>query len=186
MSNTALLLIDVQKGLDTPYFGRTQSNPDASNNIANILQHWRKLQLPVIHVQHCSIEPNSPLREGQAGNEIQDKAKPVEGEPVFKKSTNSAFIGTTLEHHLRSNQIDSLIIVGLTVEHCVSTTTRMAGNLGFDVTLINDATSANEHVDFSGDVIDAKMIHRVSIASMLGEFCNVLDTADLLAMQSFE
>lgn len=180
MSNTALLLIDVQKGLDTPHFGQTQSNPDASNNIAKILQHWRNLNQPVVHIQHCSVEPDSPLREGQPGNEIQDLAKPICGESLFKKSANSAFIGTELEAYLRSNHIDSLLVVGLTIEHCVSTSVRMAANLGFTVTLVNDATSANEQVALNGELVDAETVHRVNIACLLGEFCLVRNTDELL------
>ena len=136
MSKAALLSIDVQKGFDDPVWG-IRNNPDAEAKIALLISAWRKKRLPVIHIQHCSLEPDSPLRSESPGNEFKDETKPLPGEKVFAKSVNSAFIGTTLEEHLRDNHIESLVIAGLTTDHCISTTTRMAGNLGFDVTLIS-------------------------------------------------
>ena len=182
MDNTALLLIDVQKGLNEGYFAGERNNPQAVSNIAKLLQHWRGKQRPVIHVQHCSTEPESPLREGQPGNDFMEEAKPTDDEPVFKKNVNSAFIGTELEAYLRSAGIKSIVIVGLTTEHCVSTSTRMAGNLGFDVKLVSDATAANPHLGIDGNTIDAETIHQVNLASLNGEFCTVLTCDDVVAL----
>ncbi len=182
MDNTALLLIDVQKGLNESYFAGERNNPQAVANIGKLLQHWREKGRPVIHVKHCSTEPESPLREGQAGNDFLDEGKPIDGEPVFKKSVNSAFIGTELEPYLHSAGINALVIVGLTTEHCVSTTTRMAGNLGFNAKLVSDATAANPHMGMDGNTIDAETIHQVNLASLNGEFCTVLNCDDVLAL----
>jgi len=180
MKNTALLLIDVQKGLNESHFGGARNNPDAVNTISKLLTHWRAQQRPVIHIQHCSTEPQSPLRESEPGNDFMDEAMPIADEPVFKKSVNSAFIGTNLEAHLKQAGIKSLVIVGLTTEHCVSTSTRMAGNLGFDVMLVSDATAANPHKGIDGNMIDAQTIHDVNLASLNGEFCQVVMGSDLL------
>lgn len=126
--STALLLIDVQQGLDEPRWG-ARNNPDAEQRIADLLAAWRDASWPVIHVQHLSTEPDSPLRPDRPGNAFKPEALPIEGEPVFQKNVNSAFIGTNLETHLRDRGIDSLVIAGITTDHCVSSTTRMAGNL---------------------------------------------------------
>ena len=91
-----------------------------------------------IHIQHCSVEPGSPLSPEHPGCQFKPEAIPIEGEPVFKKTVNSAFIGTELESHLKDNGIEHIVIVGLTTDHCVSTTTRMAGNLGFKVLLVSE------------------------------------------------
>ena len=182
MDTTALLLIDVQKGLDESYFAGERNNPQAVSNIGKLLTHWRNQQRPVIHVQHCSTEPESPLREGQPGNAFMDEGMPIQGEPVFKKNVNSAFIGTGLEAYLRNAGIESLVIVGLTTEHCVSTSTRMAGNLGFNVKLVSDATAANPHEGIDGTTIDAETIHQVNLASLHGEFCTVLTCEDALSL----
>lgn len=176
---TALLVIDVQKGLDDPSLGR-RSNPDAEANIAQLLAAWRERDLPVVHVQHCSVEPNSPLRPELPGNDFKDEARPLPYEKRFTKTVNSAFIGTGLEEYLREQAITSLVIVGLTTDHCVSTSVRMADNLGFDVTLAGDATAAHERTSFDGNHYAADEIHQLSLVSLHGEFCTVRTTADIL------
>ncbi len=133
MENPALLLIDVQLGFDNPVWG-TRNNPTAEANIARLLATWRRQNLPVIHVRHASTEPNSPLRPDAPGFGFKPEAEPLPTEKQFQKTVNSAFIGTNLEAYLRTEGISALGIVGPTTDHCVSTSSRMAGNLGFDVT----------------------------------------------------
>lgn len=179
MNNTALLVIDVQKGLDNPALGE-RSNPQAEANIARLLAEWRQQNRPVIHVKHNSTNPNSKLRPELPGNAIKEEAKPLPDEPLFEKSVNSAFIGTHLEHYLREEEISDLVIVGLTAEHCVSTSVRMAANLGFDVTLVADATASHEKTGPDGTHFPADTIHTYSLATLEGEFCRVISTDELL------
>jgi len=180
MLKSALLLIDVQKGFDNLGWGQC-NNPDAESNIAALLVEWRKHDAPIIHVKHCSISPKSPLHPDQPGNAFKDVASPRSGEPEFTKTVNSAFIGTGLEEYLHEKGLDSLVIVGLTTDHCVSTSTRMAGNLGFDVTLVSDATATFERKDTSGAFISAEDMHRVNLASLNGEFCTVKTTQQVIS-----
>jgi len=179
MKNTALLVIDVQKGLDDPCWGE-RNNPEAECNIALLLSAWRTHGLPVIHIQHCSVSPGSPLRPELPGNAFKDEAQPLPGEKHFTKSVNSAFIGTGLESYLKEKDISSLVIVGLTTDHCVSSSTRMAANLGFDVTLVEDATAAFERRGHDGTLYSADDMHQINLASLNGEFCIVQSTGDLL------
>jgi nicotinamidase-related amidase len=174
----ALLLIDVQKGLDEPSWGR-RNNPDAEQQIGRLLAAWREAGWPVIHVQHMSQSPDSPLRPDAPGNAIKDVALPVEGEPLFQKRVNSGFIGTGLEAHLRAEGIRRLVIAGLTTDHCVSTTTRMAGNLGFEAVLVGDATATFERTGPDGTHYTAEQMHETALASLHGEFAEVT-TADRL------
>lgn len=180
MQDTALLLIDVQKGFEDPSWGR-RNNPDAEVNMARLLTAWRERGLPVIHVRHCSVEPASPLRPELAGNAFKDEVAPLPGEKEFSKTVNSAFIGTGLEQHLRERGIAALVIVGLTTDHCVSTTTRMAANLGFGVTLVGDAAAAFEREGPDGRTYPAEEIHTINLVSLNGEFCVVRTTAGVLA-----
>jgi nicotinamidase-related amidase len=179
MRKTALLVIDVQKGLDDPSLGR-RNNPDAEANIARLLAAWRERERPLIHIRHNSTEPNSPLRPELPGNAFKDEARPLPGEKQFTKTVNSAFIGTGLAEYLHEQGISSLVIVGLTTDHCVSASTRMASDLGFDVTLVADATAAHERVGYDGVLYSAEDIHKINLVSLDGEFCTVRSTEEVL------
>lgn len=180
VDNSALLIIDVQKGLADASLG-LRNNPGAEDNMSALLEAWREHELPIIHIRHCSVEPNSPLRPGLPGNAYKDEVKPLPGEKEFTKTVNSAFIGTGLEQYLRGAGISRLVIIGLTTDHCVSTSTRMASNLGFDVILVSDATAAFERVGYDGVHYSAEEIHRVNLVSLDEEFCMLRSTAEVLA-----
>ena len=179
-ASPALLVIDVQQGLDNPRLG-PRNNPDAEKRIADLLAAWRAAGRPVIHVQHMSVEPNSLLRPGLPGNTIKKEALPIAGEPLFQKNVNSAFIGTDLEKYLRSHGIENLVMVGLTTEHCISSSARMAANLGFNVTVVADATAAFGRRGFDGTHYSAELVHGVELASLKGEFATVRNSSEVLA-----
>lgn len=182
--NTALIIIDVQNGWDDSFWGR-RNNVQAEENIARLLDLWRRTQRPVIHVQHLSESPTSPLRPNQSGCEIKKIVQPHPQEPVFTKNVNSSFIGTNLESYLRKNTINTLVITGLTTDHCVSTTTRMAGNLGFEVYLVADATACFDRFGYDGRRYPAEEVYAISLASLHEEFATVIDTERAMEMASF-
>jgi len=131
-----------------------------------------------------SLEPQSLLREELPGNAIKVEAQPIAGEPVFRKHVNSAFIGTGLESYLRANGIEALVIAGLTTDHCVSSTVRMAGNLRFVVTVVEDATATFERVGPDGTLYSADLMHRAALTSVHGEFATVRSARDILSFAS--
>ncbi len=175
----ALVLIDVQVGFDDPRWGE-RNNSGAETVAGRVLEAWRASGRAVVHVRHDSALPDSPLRPGLPGNAIRDVVAPRPGEPVLGKRVNSAFIGTDLEARLGSGGHDTLVLVGLTTNHCVSTTARMAGNLGFKTYVVADATAAFDVVDHAGRRYDAETVHRVALASLHGEFATVIESAELL------
>jgi nicotinamidase-related amidase len=173
----ALILVDIQKGFDNiEYWGGQRNNPDAEENAGELLRLWRKHQLPIFHIKHCSSNPDSLLNEANEGNEFKDLVKPINSEPIIKKSVNSAFIGTDLKEQLDNLKITKLVIVGLTTDHCISTTTRMAGNLGFDTFLVSDATATFNKKGPEGQNFPAELIHAISLASLNNEFATIITT----------
>ncbi len=176
----ALILIDIQKGFDDiEYWGGQRNNPSAEENASLLLKLWRENNLPLFHIQHCSSDPNSLLYETHHGNEFKDSVKPLFSEAVIKKKVNSAFIGTDLKEKLDNSKITKLVIVGLTTDHCVSTTTRMAGNFGFDTFLVSDATATFNKKGVDGQNFSAELIHETALASLNEEFATIVTTAFL-------
>ena len=171
----ALILIDVQKGFLKNSLGK-RNNLQAEENMLKILNIFRKKNKKIIHIQHFSKSEDGLLFK-EEDRKFQNGFEPLRNEIVFQKNVNSAFIGTGLEKYLRDNLIDKLIIVGISLPHCVSTTVRMASNLGFDITLIEDATISFEITDyFTGEKLSPEEVHRYNISSLNQEFCKVINT----------
>ncbi len=180
-NNPALLLIDIQKGFENiEYWGSERNNLNAEVNIEVLLKFWRANHLPVFHIKHCSTNPASPLSKNDPGNQFKDFIIPKETETIIEKEVNSAFIGTNLKEQLEHNNIDTLVIVGLTTDHCVSTTTRMAGNFGYTTFLIEDAVATFNKTGANGQNYSAQLIHDTAIASLKDEFATILSTESIL------
>jgi nicotinamidase-related amidase len=103
------------------------------------------------------------------------------GEAVYDKRVNSAFIGTSLEGDLRRAGVESVVIVGLTTNHCISTTARMAANLGFATAVVADATATFDQPDFSGQIRPAEAVHLHALSDLHEEFATVVEADAILA-----
>lgn len=180
-TDTALLLIDFQQGFGRQeYFGGNRNNPQAEENARILLDYFRQQSLPVIHTRHNSVFENSPLRAGQSGNDFIETLVPQANETVIDKSVNSAFIGTNLDEILKKGGIRKLFIGGLVTNHCVSTTARMAANMGYEIVVVADATAAFDQIGFTGEKFTGELVHQVSLASLNGEFGEIMTTAEIL------
>ncbi|GAE32701.1 cysteine hydrolase family protein [Halalkalibacter hemicellulosilyticus] len=175
----ALIIVDVQKAFDDKKWGE-RNNQNAEENISNILQLCRGRGWLVIHIQHTSDNPNSVFHPKNEGFAIKEIVEPIDKEVIINKKVNSSFIGTNLEELLKENEVTTVVITGLTTPHCVSTTTRMSGNLGFDTYLISDATAAFGMKDQNDIYYDAATIHNISLATLHEEFATILTTEKLL------
>ena len=180
-SNPALILVDVQKAfLEPNYPGLKRNNLGAEKTCGLILNKWRELKLPVFHVRHSSVNPDSKLHISKPGFSFNNYVSPIKGEPVLTKSVNSAFIGTNLEILLNDQNLETLIIVGMTTNHCISTTVRMSGNLGYKTYLISDSTAAYNTMGLDGQMIDCETIYKTSLASLNEEFATIISSEELL------
>ncbi|TXM59244.1 cysteine hydrolase family protein [Methylobacterium sp. WL120] len=174
-ADIALIVIDVQKAFDAwEAAGRRRNNPEALRSIAALLSAFRAEGRPIFHVRHQGTAEDSFFLPGTTGYEVKDEARERDDEPVIVKRVNSSFIGTDLEARLRSGGIGTLIICGATTNHCVETTARMAGNLGFETYLVRDATWAYDRVGPDGDLHLAEDVHAMTLANLEGEFARIV------------
>ena len=187
---TALLLIDVQRGVDVlDHWGGSggrRCNPDAESNMAALLRGFRERDLPIAFTVHDSRERGSPLRLSLPTGAQKLGFEPHEGEIVVVKDVNSAFLSIDREApmaaRLRERGIERLVVAGFFTNFCVETSVRMAGNMGFDVHLAHDACSTTNRVGPDGTDHDPETVHAMSVANMHGEFATAIATAEALAL----
>lgn len=177
----ALIVVDVQRAFDEwEAAGKRRNNPDAVARIADLLRAFRQRGAPIFHIRHEGTKPNSSFLPQSSGYAVKDEAREQPGEAMIVKRVNSAFIGTELEKRLRAAGITTLVICGATTNHCVETTTRMAGNLGFDARLVRDATWTFDRIGPDGDAHSAEDIHAMTLSNLNGEFARIVTTADVI------
>jgi len=175
----ALIIVDMQRCMANPASGR-RNNPEAEANIALLLSAWRKAQLPVVHVRHMSRTVGSGFWPGQAGAEFQPQFAPAANEHVVEKNIPDAFLNTGLERWLRVRGVERLVVAGVSTNISVESTVRTAGNLGFQVIVVSDATFAFDKSDYTGMLRTAAEVHAMSLANLSGEFAAVAPTAEVL------
>ncbi len=175
----ALLLIDLQRAIDHPSWG-ARNNPNAEARGQALLAAWRASGRRVIHIRHDSLEPHSHYRPGQPLHAFKPGFEPIPGESVVAKSANSAFIGTGLEELLRSSGHRQLVLFGVITNNCIEATARMAGNLGFDTILAEDACFTFGRDDYRGIHRTADEVHAMSLANLEGEYCRIATSEALI------
>src|SRR3954452_12846654 len=179
-ATTALVVVDLQQAFDDAGCWGRRNNPGCEANVAALLVEWRALGRPVVFVRHDSDEPASPLRPGHPGNAFKPE---LTGEPdlLVAKRVNSAFYGEPdLDAWLRGRGIVSFALCGITTNHCVETTARMGGNLGYEVLLVLDACATFDREGPDGTVMSAEELTRATATSLHDEFATVVSTRDLL------
>jgi nicotinamidase-related amidase len=191
-TRTALLLVDIQSGLNTStgFFGTERSTPRLESNLTTLLARVRAYntehagqgskQVLIIHINHNSTNPKSPLYPGKSTNSPMPCAAPLGDEPLLYKSIHSAFGNKALEPMLREHGVRQLLVCGITTAHCVSTTVRVASDLnivgeGGVLALIEDCSAA-----FSTEKFDAETVHAVNVASLEDEFAKIGRVGDVV------
>lgn len=175
----ALILIDVQNAIDDPVWG-ARNNPGAEDKLRHLLDAWRDAGASVYHVRHDSPEPQSPYRPGQPGNDFKPEAAPIAGEPIIAKTTNSAFIRTDFEERLRRSGHNSVVMAGVLASNSLEMSVRHAGNLGFDVCVVSDASWDVDTTDLHGRIWSAADVHALCLARINGEYARVISAAQAM------
>jgi nicotinamidase-related amidase len=178
--DAALILIDLQQAIDDPRWG-PRNNPDAERMIATLLAAWREEGLPIVHVRHDSVEPNSPYRPDRSGHAFKPETAPQGDEAVVGKRTHSAFVGTALEATLDKFGATTLVVCGVLTHNSVEASVRHAADLGYRVFVVADACWAVDLAANEGRAWPAEIVHRLALACLAGEYAEVVEGATALA-----
>lgn len=178
---SALLVIDVQDSfrLDAARWA-TRSNPAFEGSVARLIETYRAAELPVIFILHQ--DEDELFLAGSPYVRLQPFLEPREDEPVLAKSTRNAFTSTNLADLLAERGVRRLAITGIQTEQCCETTARLAGDLGYDVDFVTDATLTFPITDpATGDVQSVEAITRATEFSLRGRFARITATDALVA-----
>jgi nicotinamidase-related amidase len=178
--NAALLIIDMQQGMNQPKLGR-RNNLDAEVQMQRLLNAWRQSDRPVVHIRHMSRSPDSVFWPGQPGCEFQPALQPLAHEHVVEKNIPDAFVASGLERWLHAREIRQLVIVGVITNNSVEATARSGGNLGFAVTVVSDACYTFDQTDLSGRPWPAEDVHALSLSNLAMDYARVVETDEILA-----
>jgi len=180
---TSLLLIDIQND----YFdGGTMTlvNADkASENAKLILEKFRKLGLPVIHIRHIATKPDATFfLPDTYGSEIHKNVLPIENEKVIIKHYPNSFRETGLLESLKETEITGLVICGMMTHMCVDATVRAAKDFGFNCTLVGDACATKE-LEINGEKVKAADVHNAFLAALKSTYATIISTNNYLTSQ---
>lgn len=163
--NALLVVVDVQVGLDDPWYGQ-RNNPDCERNIARVLAAWRKTGRSIAYTQHFSERPGSPLRAGEPGSALKEDIGPGRDEPIFPKRSNSAFKAEAFAAAVSEAGLEQLVIVGIATDQCVTATAREALDLGYRVLVVHDACATFPRSTPAGTTLCAGSVHDAALASL--------------------
>jgi nicotinamidase-related amidase len=138
---TALMVIDVQESFRRRPLWQAVSDPGIAGQVGRLVERARERGDLVLWVLHA--EPGT----GNVFDPVHGHVRPMDGltpladEPVTTKTSHNAFTTTNLQQVLTAAGIRDLIVCGIRTEQCCETTTRLAADLGFEVTFVTDATA---------------------------------------------
>ncbi len=178
---TALLLIDIQNDYFDEGKNPLVNSLSASLKARELLSYFRKVNLPVIHIQHISVRPGAAFfLPGTLGAQTHKNVHPVEGETVIEKHYPNSFRETILINKLTELKVESVVLCGMMTHMYVDATTRAAFDLGFKCWLADDACATKE-LTFQEMIIPAAHVHAAFLAALKGTYARVLSTEDIVA-----
>ncbi|MEO6301453.1 MAG: isochorismatase family protein [Paracoccaceae bacterium] len=178
----ALVVIDTQQAFVADRdAGYPWANVDADIRIGALITAFRTAGLPVVHVHHHGLDPADNFHRENPLSAPMAVAAPVADEAVVIKHSSSAFVGTGLETMLREAGFDRLVLCGGAANYCVESTARMAGDLGFQTTVVGDALINFQKTLRDGRVMPAQDVLAVTLANLDGEFARIASSDEVLA-----
>jgi nicotinamidase-related amidase len=178
---TALLIVDIQNDYFPGGKMALEHTIEASDNAAALLSAFRRMHLPVIHIQHVAKHAGATFFVPDTeGVKIHKSVAPLSNETVIQKNYPNSFRQTALLEYLNAHQISKLVIAGMMTHMCIDSTTRAACDLEFTVQLAHDAC-ATKTLSFGAVAIPASHVQNAIIAALDGSFAEVLSTQQIIA-----
>lgn len=171
---SALLIIDVQKGLFTPPPADAEATIERINTLSAAA---RQAGVPVIFIQHQT--PDDELSQGSDAWQIDSRLQVNDGDHRVGKTTPDSFLRTGLGPLLIAKGVSHLVVCGYSTEFCVDTTTRRAAGLGYPVTLAADAHTSHDKAHATG--LQIRTHHNATLSNIksFGVLINALPAAEI-------
>ncbi|MEB3370402.1 isochorismatase family protein [Saccharopolyspora mangrovi] len=190
--NRALLVVDVQESFRRRPLWRAISNPGIAESVSRLVDHARAEGDLVVWVLHSEPGTGGVFDPVNGHVRLMDGLVPGEAEPTVVKTSHNAFTSTNLEQTLTHRGIRELAVCGIRTEQCCETTTRVASDLGHDVSFVTDATATNPigHRDAPADrsleelLADPRTLHPAEIIArteyaLAGRFASIRTVAEV-------
>jgi nicotinamidase-related amidase len=179
MTDTALLIIDIQNDYFPGGAMELEGADAAASKAAGALKSFRQEKLPIIHVRHLSTRPGSTFfLPGTKGAEIHASVTPEKSETVIEKSFPNSFRATGLREILEKQQIKNLVVAGMMTHMCVDASVRHAADLGYKITLLGDACATRAQ-KIAGETVPARQVQLAFLAALNGFYAKVIDSHEL-------
>ena len=137
--DAALLVIDVQKTFLAGVEWNTVDGVDIVDAVAEVLASAREAGVPVIYIKDHTVLLFESVAEPML--EFADAIAPLEGDPVFIKTSPNAFFARAFTEYVAEREFTRLIFCGLASEGCVASTLLFAIDRRYEVTVVADAHS---------------------------------------------
>jgi nicotinamidase-related amidase len=183
MNNTVLIIIDIQNMYFEEGSYKLFNAEEASLKAAEILNHFRNKNLPVVHIKHLFKDDKITQNELMRKREIHKNVMPANGEIVIEKNYPSSFLNTDLKSCLDDLKAEKLVVVGMMSHMCIDTTVRAAQNYGYAVTVLEDACTTKNLNTKNGE-IHASVVHDVFMASLKGTFAQVMTVDEYIGKEN--
>jgi nicotinamidase-related amidase len=179
MADTALLIIDIQNDYFPGGAMELEGAAAAGAKAGEVLEKFRRENIPVFHVRHLSIRPGATFfLPGTPGAEIHPAVRPRAGEAVVEKNFPNSFRGTALQNRLDQHKVRNLVVAGMMTHMCVDASVRQAADLGYQVTLLADACATRAQ-KFGEESVPARQVHAAFLAALNGFYAKVIYANEL-------
>ncbi|MCO7226044.1 cysteine hydrolase family protein [Pleionea sp. CnH1-48] len=180
MSNTALLVIDLQNDYFETGKWPLKGINQATDNAAKLITEFRQRNDHVIHIRHEFESDDAPFFvAGSEGAQIHSLVAPDSKETVVVKHQVNAFLNTELKSVLDAKGITNLVIIGAMTHNCVEAATRAASDFGYQCTVIHDACATHD-LEFNGATVAAEEVQTAVMAALGFAYATISSTQEFL------